>query len=144
MRQIPTILVVAFPVEERARLAQWVREAGYLVTTCPGPGHAPCAGMRGCCALAELADAVVLDLTLEDDLLAESIPGWQVLDVYLSLGRGVVALVEPGDVRSVTQSDLVVPVSRSASRAEVIGGVREALARARRVASSWTARGLSG
>lgn len=142
LKQPPTVLVVAFPVEERGRLARWLREHGYLVTTCPGPGHVPCAGMRRGCALADLADGVVLDLTLEDDILKGSIPGWQVLDVYLALGLGVVALVESGDVRSATLSDLVVPVSRSAGRTEIVEAVRDAVAGTRRVGPRGAARGV--
>lgn len=135
-----TVLVVAYPHEERARLARWVRDAGYLVTTCPGPkGDVPCAGMRSRCAPAELADAVVLDLTLEDDLLADSIPGWQVLDVYLALGLGVVALVDAGDSLLVSRSSLVAPVPRSAGRAELVEAVAEVLGRSRSVASPRTA-----
>lgn len=137
--EAPTVLVVAYPAEERVRLAGWVREAGYLVTTCPGPrGDVPCAGMRGRCALADVADAVVLDLTLEDDLLADSIPGWQVLDVYIALGLGVVALVDAGDSLLVSRSSLVVSLPRSAGRAELVEAVEEALARSRRVASPRT------
>lgn len=126
----PTVLVVANPESERARLGRWLQEVALDVIACPGPRSAdPCVGMRGRCPLAEGADVVVLDLVLEDSPLSGSPPGWQVLDVYLELGLGVVVLTDPPDLRMVQSRTGVVAVPRSVDGATLVESVRELAAR---------------
>ena len=125
----PIVLLVASPAEERALLGAWMEEEGLDVMTCPGPrGPGPCVGMRGHCVLAEAADAVVVDMHLADDELTEGFPAWQLLDVYLGLGVGIVALVEPGDVHLVEGRGAVVSVPRPPDRAALLGAVGAVLA----------------
>jgi two-component system, NarL family, invasion response regulator UvrY len=80
----PTVLLVAKPEDERARLAAWLEEADLRVIACPGPRSPdPCVGMRGRCPLAEGADVVVLDL---------SMPGLSGLDLIKHLRSAFPAL----------------------------------------------------
>lgn len=127
---VTSVLVVAYPPDERERLGGWAEGAGYEVLTCPGPrGGAPCVGLLGWCPLAAGADAVVLDVTLEEDPAKDTVPGWQVLSVYIELGIGVVALTDPRDLRLIEWSELVIPVPRAVDRDAFLAAVQEALAR---------------
>ena len=133
-----TVLVVAYAGDDRERLGGWLEGAGYDVLTCPGPRQGvPCIGLVDRCPLATAADAVVLDITLEDDSSGESVPGWQVLPVYVRLGLGVVALADPEDLSLISWSDLVVPVARAAGPEDLLLGVKEALARGAGTPDRW-------
>lgn len=103
-----------------------------MLVTCPGPrARVPCVGMLGHCPLAEGADAVVLDPLLEGDRLVGSIPGLQVLEVYLRMGLGVVLVGGPSEFRKVRGRPGVVPVPRPADYGTLVGAVRDALALSR-------------
>lgn len=126
----PVILVVAYPSEDRARIGGWLEDAGFEVMTCRGPrGPHPCIGMRGHCPLAEAARAVVLDACLEDDPLGESIPAWQVLDVYLDLALPVVVLADAEDRLAVEAREGLVSLPRAAHRDVLVEAAGQALRR---------------
>lgn len=91
------VLVVAYLAEHRERLAEWVEEAGFEASMCPGPhGAELCPQVLGqSCPLARDVDAVVIDMALEADQLDEGTPSWVLLDTYLDRGSTVIALADP-------------------------------------------------
>jgi CheY-like chemotaxis protein len=94
-----SILVVATDPGLRERLGALLEEQGWPVTFCPGPA-APdyvCVGVRGTgCPLADDADAVVLDLDLDSDLVVEGTTAIELVAFYLSVDRPLVALAHEG------------------------------------------------
>jgi len=119
-----SILVVACFQDERNRLADWLEEEGYDVMTCPGPREPTvCPQIQGQrCPLSHCADAVVLDVELEGDLLGAGPPGWVLVDTYLRRGSKVLALVAPSNAPPVLNRPVMV-LSRSAGPAELRGAV---------------------
>lgn len=90
-----TVLVVEADPEERGRLAGWLEESGYDVTSCPGP-TAPdytCIGSRGGeCALAAEASIIVLDMSLESEAVMTGTAAEELLAMYLFDGHRIIAL----------------------------------------------------
>lgn len=126
----PVVLLVAGDASTRQDIAGWLEEGGFDVVACPGP-TAPeysCIGGRGGrCVLAEGADAVVLDLRLDSDVLMRGTPGWQLMLRYLEWGRPVVALAGAEDpVRPRAGAGLTV-LPRPPERDALVDAVREAL-----------------
>lgn len=96
-----TVLVVEADPQERDRLASWFEDAGFEVSTCPGPTGPDytCVGSRGgACALAEEAEVVVLDMSLESEAVVRGTAAEELLAMYLFGGHKVVALgSHPGE-----------------------------------------------
>lgn len=94
------VLVVAYLAEDRDRLADWVEQAGYDASMCPGPhGAELCPQVLGqSCPLARDVDAVVIDMALEADQMEEGTPSWVLLDTYLDRGSRVIALADPQSI----------------------------------------------
>jgi hypothetical protein len=62
------VLVVEAEPAERELFSSWLEESGFTVLACPGPTEPDftCVGDRkGTCPLADAADVVVLDMSLE-------------------------------------------------------------------------------
>jgi CheY-like chemotaxis protein len=90
-----TVLVVAADEEDRDRYGEWLEGDGFDVLTCPGPRRPgyTCVGARtGTCALARGADLVVLDTSLPGDDLHEGASATDLVTLYTSLGKPVVAV----------------------------------------------------
>lgn len=84
------VLVAESETWLRDVLLGWLREAGFEVVGWPGPEGPDflCAGARKeGCPLAEDADAIVLDLELESDLLICGVAPWELLHYYPVLGQ---------------------------------------------------------
>ena len=98
MRTNPRVLLVQKDLVEREILATWFEMSGFDVTTCPGP-TAPtyvCIGDRtGSCPLMDEADALVLDCRLESDSILEGTSPHDLLSLYVSSDKPVVAIGAP-------------------------------------------------
>jgi CheY-like chemotaxis protein len=98
MRTNPRVLLVQKDLAERLVLATWFEMSGFDVTACPGP-TAPtyvCIGDRtGSCPLMADADVVVLDCRLESGSVLEGTSALDLLSLYVSSGKPVVALGAP-------------------------------------------------
>lgn len=90
-----TILVVAADKEDRDRYGEWLEDGGFEVLLCPGPRRPnyTCVGAKtGTCALARGADLVVLDTALPGEDLQEGTAASELVTLYSSLGKPVVAV----------------------------------------------------
>lgn len=94
-----SILIVATEPTVRSRVGALLEDDGWEVLHCPGPA-APdyvCVGVRGDgCPLADDADAVVLDLDLDSDLVLEGTTAVELMAFYLSGGLPMIALAHEG------------------------------------------------
>jgi len=102
-----TVLVVEADAEERDRYGNWLEDAGFEVLACPGPRgptYTCVGGKTGTCALAKGADLVILDTSLPGDDLWEGTPATELITLYSSLGKPVVAV-------ATLRSDIIPPGS---------------------------------
>ena len=89
------VLVVEADPAERELFSSWLEGSGFTVLACPGPTEPDftCVGDRkGTCPLAEAADVVVLDMSLESEALMRGTAAEDLLGLYLVSGRPVVTL----------------------------------------------------
>jgi CheY-like chemotaxis protein len=89
------VLLVESDPAERELFSAWLEESGFTVLACPGPTEPDftCVGDRkGTCPLAEAADVVVLDMSLESEALMRGTAAEDLLGLYLVSGRPVVTL----------------------------------------------------
>jgi CheY-like chemotaxis protein len=89
------VLVVEADPAERELFSSWLEGSGFTVLACPGPTKPDftCVGDRkGTCPLAEGADVVVLDMSLESEALMRGTAAEDLLGLYLVSGRPVVTL----------------------------------------------------
>jgi CheY-like chemotaxis protein len=89
------VLVVEADPGERELISSWLEDSGFTVVACPGPTEPDftCVGDRkGTCPLAEAADVVVLDMSLESEALMRGTAAEDLLGLYLVSGRPVVTL----------------------------------------------------
>lgn len=125
---LPVVLLVEEDDTMSGRLERWLEDDGYAVLRCRGPSSAvdrcPAAGNE-VCPLAEVADAVVLDVRFDADAVMEGIPGWQLLDAYRATGKPIVALAG-NDERMELDGDVVVVVARTTGRYELSAALRDA------------------
>jgi hypothetical protein len=122
-----TVLLVDSGAGERDRLAEALEGAGFHVLGCPGPSLADytCIGTReGYCPLAERADAVVLDLWTCGDELGVGSSAEELLELYVSAGRPVVALGPGGWLADPTADERVVRLDEHPDVQTVVGAVR--------------------
>jgi hypothetical protein len=90
-----TVLIVEADADERDRLGAALERGGYDVVLCSGPTKPDyvCIGEReGWCPLVRGSDVVVLDLWLESDTVMMGTPSDELLRLYLSAGKPVIAL----------------------------------------------------
>jgi CheY-like chemotaxis protein len=92
-----TVLVVEDEAETRNRFGQWLEDAGYTVSSCPGPalsGHS-CLGVRDLpCPLEHAADIVLLDSRRLAGVGQKEKPGWRLIRYYLKAGKPVVVIAD--------------------------------------------------
>jgi hypothetical protein len=91
-------VVEADPLE-RDHFGSWLEGSGFAALTCPGPTEPDytCVGDRtGACPLAEAADVVVLDMSLDSEAVMTGTAAEDLLGLYLVSGRPVVVLGSRG------------------------------------------------
>ncbi|GEM_PF-1433151 len=129
-----SVLVVERSEETRGLVGRWLEEAGFDVMACPGPtgpDYRCVAGRGRPCPLVHGADAVVLDLWLESDMMVEGTSGIDLLGYYLGSGMPVLALTHGSEpVHLFCEEDLAT-LAGPLDRREVVETVR-ALLRGRR------------
>jgi len=89
------VLVVGADPAERELFSSWLEGSGFSVLACPGPSEPDytCLGDRtGACPLADAADVVVLDMSLESEALMRGTAAEELLALYLMSDRPVVTL----------------------------------------------------
>ena len=89
------VLVVEADPAERELFSSWLEASGFTVLACPGPTEPDytCVGDRtGACPLADAADVVVLDMSLDSEALMTGTAAEELLGLYLVSGRHVVTL----------------------------------------------------
>jgi len=133
MPRTERVLVVESDPQNRERYGQWLEENGFEVGTCPGPS-APdltCVGSReGRCPLVDPADVVVLGLDLDSEIEQQGTSAFELLSLYTSADRPVVALgSDPGLIRMFPER-VVTGIPGPTTRAELVREVRAAVARA--------------
>lgn len=109
------VLLVEPDAGEREQFGAWLEAAGYGVINCPGPPGAGmvCLGQRGkSCGLVEISDVLVLDLRLVQDAVREQAPGRRLIHYYLSAGKPVLLLGNPGHLARRYHDDKVVVLPR--------------------------------
>lgn len=122
-----TVLLVDSDAEERTRLGKALEDAGFQVLGCPGPSSPDyrCIGTRaGHCPLVEQADAVVLDLWTRGDELGVGTSAEELLELYLSAGRPVVALGPGGWLADPTADESVIRVGDHPDAQALVHAVR--------------------
>jgi CheY-like chemotaxis protein len=90
-----TVLLVEADRGERELFSSWLEGSGFTVLTCPGPTEPDytCVGDRkGACPLADAADVVILDMSLDSEALMTGTAAEELLGLYLVSGRPVVTL----------------------------------------------------
>jgi CheY-like chemotaxis protein len=89
-----TVLVVESDRDDRELIGSWLEDAGFEVMACPGPrapGYVCVGGREGSCPLIAPADVVVIDLRLASEDVMEGTAAAELLALYTSSGRPVVA-----------------------------------------------------
>lgn len=119
-----TVLLVEADPGERELFSSWLGGSGFTVLVCPGPTEPDytCVGDRtGACPLADAADVVVLDMSLDSEALMTGTAAEELLGLYLVSGRPVVTLGSrdgdevPGEL---------IRLRRHPSREALLGAVR--------------------
>ena len=130
-RGVTSVLVVEADADERRRFGEWLERAGYQVLLCPGPSEPDytCVGSRtGACPLADSADLVVLDMSLESEAVVMGTAAEELLGLYLMAGHDVVVLgSHPGG----EIPGQMLRLARHPPREELLAAVRELAGEAR-------------
>jgi hypothetical protein len=125
-----TVLLVDLDAAERDRLGESLEEAGFAVLGCPGPS-APeytCVGARERhCPLLARADAVVLDLWTSGDALGVGTSAEELLELYVSAGRPVLALGPGGQLADPTADEHVLRLEAHADARAVVHSMKRLL-----------------
>jgi hypothetical protein len=100
-RYTRSVLVVEHDPTERERLASTLEGDGFQVLLCSGPTEPDytCIGSwSGTCPLATEEAVVVLDMSLDSELVKMGTPAEELLEMYLGSGHPVLALgTRPGE-----------------------------------------------
>jgi len=135
LRTPPTVLVVEDDAVARERYGEWLEDAGYSVSNCPGPsfaGHA-CLGVRGePCPLGHGADLVLLDSRRMPGVSKREKPGWRLLRYYLKTGKPIVLIAERYRRDRTFRPEQVALISSEPGRESVLLAVRRMLSESRR------------
>jgi len=125
-----TVLLVERSEETRGQVGSWLEEAAFEVLACPGPtgpDYRCLAGVGRPCPLVRGADAVVLDLWLESDLMVEGTSGVDLLGFYLGSGRPVLALTHGSESVTLFCEENFATLAGPPDRREVVETVRALL-----------------
>jgi len=125
------VLVVEWRMPSRERFAGALEDAGFDVTTCPGPSGPgyECIGGRGMpCPLVSDTDVVVLDLRLESDEMGLGAPAWELALTYRGAGKPLVVLSGESDPVSLLREPGVEILPRRPEPRTLIEAVRRVLA----------------
>jgi hypothetical protein len=126
-----TVLVVEADADERDRLGTVLERSGYDVVLCPGPvgpDYVCIGGREGRCPLIDGSDIVVLDLWLESDTLMMGTPSDELLRLYQSARKPVIAL---GSTESPAPDPRNEPIAHLARHPDPDGLLRAVRASAR-------------
>jgi len=107
----PNVLLVEADAEDRELLGSWLEGAGFQVLACPGPqapGYLCVGGRTGRCPLIEPADIIVVDLRLLSEDAIEGTGAAELLALYTSSGKPVVALGPDPEITRVFAPAVVV------------------------------------
>ena len=118
------VLVVEADPAERESFSSWLEESGFTVLACPGPTEPDytCVGDRaGACPLADAADVVVLDMSLDSEALMTGTAAEGLLGLYLVSGRPVVTLASRGGEEV---PGVLIRLRRHPTREALLGAVR--------------------
>ena len=123
----PAVLVVEADVDERDRLGDILTRHGFDVLACPGP-TAPdytCVGERdGRCPIVDAVRAVVLDLRLSGDDMMLGTSACELVRLYVTAGRPVVALGSAGHLERDLLMEGVVRLPRQPDEPSTVATVR--------------------
>jgi DNA-binding response OmpR family regulator len=128
--QRSTVLVVERSSDTRELVGRWLEEAGYDVMACPGPtgpDYRCLAGRGRSCPLTNGADAVVVDLWLESDMMMEGTSGVDLLGDYLSSGLPVLALTHGSEPVHLFCEEELATLAGPLDRREIVETVRALL-----------------
>jgi hypothetical protein len=92
-------------------LGSWLESAGFQVLACPGPqapGYECVGGRTGWCPLIEPADIIVVDLRLPSDEAADGMAAADLLALYTSSGKPVVAFGPDTEIAKVFTPEVVI------------------------------------
>jgi hypothetical protein len=123
------VLLVESDERERGRLGEALEDAGYQVIACPGPtipDYTCIGGREGYCPLLERVDVVVLDTWLAGDELGVGTSSDELLELYATSGRTVVALGPGGWHRDPSATGHVIRLDEYPQAGEVVAAVRRA------------------
>jgi CheY-like chemotaxis protein len=127
------VLLVEADPGNRHTYGKWLEESGYEVLTCPGPSapdYVCVGGRRGRCPLVEPADVVVLDLDLDSEIEEEGTSAFELLSLYTSSGRPVVAVGSDPRIVGVFPERLATGLLGPPTRPQLVQAVRASIARA--------------
>jgi CheY-like chemotaxis protein len=144
METVRVLLVEADPGNRRD-YGMWLEEAGYDVLTCPGPSapdYTCIGGRQGRCPLVGASDVVVLDLDLDSEIEQEGTSAVELLSLYTSSGKQVVAVGSDPRVVEVFPERLTTGLLGPAPRPQLVQAVRSSVSRAR--AGPWSGAGPFG
>lgn len=107
----PTVLLVEGDTETRELVGSWLESAGFQVMWCPGPqapGYTCVGGRTGLCPLIQPADVIVVDLRLDSEDAADGTTAGDLLALYTSSGRPVVAFGPDTEIAKVFIPEVVI------------------------------------
>jgi hypothetical protein len=119
-----TVLLVEADPGERERFCSWLEASGFTVLACPGPTEPDytCVGDRtSACPLADAAEVVVLDMSLDSEALMTGTAAEELLGLYLVSSRPVVTLGSRGGEEV---PGVLIRLRRHPSREDLLGAVR--------------------
>jgi len=126
-RSEKAVLLVDVDASERGILGEALEDAGFRVLDCPGPSlpDYTCIGAReGYCPLVEQADAVVLDLWTRGDEVGVGTSGEDLLELYVTSGKPVVALGPGGQLADPAADERVVRLAEHPEAKTLVEAVR--------------------
>jgi CheY-like chemotaxis protein len=126
-RRPPTVLLVEADTGDRELLGSWLEDEGFGVLACPGPrapGYVCVGGREGTCPLIEPAEVVILDLRLPGEDTIEGTSASELLALYTSSGKPVVA-IGPDSRRAQVFAPAVVVGAWPPDRRSLVKTVRE-------------------
>lgn len=107
----PTVLLVEADSEARELIGSWLEGAGFQVLACPGPqapGYVCVGGRTRSCPLIEPADAIVVDLQLVSEDAMDGTTAGDLLALYTSSGKPVVAFGPDTEIAKVFTPAVVI------------------------------------